>query len=183
MSDAAAQAAVPAPIALLGTLLTIGGDANSALSVARPLKRNLPLVVLSFDRCVVLAKKAARFPEEDDDVASRPNGAQQFGQRDGALAHPAAAVRRPRRPCHLRGDGRQRSHPRLPRALARGQVQAAGRASAPRLVADRAQYQICRRRSDVVTKSELASRWQYPSCANASACRRITCSAFKATLP
>jgi len=92
MSDAAAQAAVPAPIALLGTLLTIGGDANSALSVARALKRNLPLVVLSFDRCVVLAKKAARFPEEDDDVASRPNGAQQFGQRDGALAHPAAAA-------------------------------------------------------------------------------------------
>jgi hypothetical protein len=43
VSDAAAQAIVQAPIALLGPLLTTPGGATSVLSVARLLGRNFPL--------------------------------------------------------------------------------------------------------------------------------------------
>jgi predicted histidine transporter YuiF (NhaC family) len=46
VSDAAAQAIVQAPVALLGALFTTPGGATSAFKVARLLGRNLPLVVL-----------------------------------------------------------------------------------------------------------------------------------------
>ena len=46
VSDATAQALVQTPIALLGTLLTMPGGAAGALSAARLLRRNLPLVLL-----------------------------------------------------------------------------------------------------------------------------------------
>jgi hypothetical protein len=46
MSDAAAQAMVQAPIAVLGTLLSVPGGASAALGAARLLGRNWPLVVL-----------------------------------------------------------------------------------------------------------------------------------------
>jgi len=46
VSDAAAQAIVQAPLALLGALFTTPGGATSAFKVARLLGRNLPLVLL-----------------------------------------------------------------------------------------------------------------------------------------
>ena len=46
VSDATAQAMVQTPIALLGALFTTPGGATSALSVARLLGRNFPLVLL-----------------------------------------------------------------------------------------------------------------------------------------
>jgi hypothetical protein len=46
VSDAAAQAIVQTPIALLGTLFTVPGGASAALSAARILGRNFPLVLL-----------------------------------------------------------------------------------------------------------------------------------------
>ena len=46
VSDAAAQAIVQAPVALLGALFTTPGGATSAFKVARLLGRNLPLVLL-----------------------------------------------------------------------------------------------------------------------------------------
>ena len=46
MSDATAQAMVQAPLALLGTLLTIPGGASGAFKVAGVLAKNFPLVLL-----------------------------------------------------------------------------------------------------------------------------------------
>ena len=46
VSEATAQAMVQAPLALLGTLLTVPGGATSALKVASILGRNFPLVLL-----------------------------------------------------------------------------------------------------------------------------------------
>lgn len=46
VSDAAAQAIVQAPVALLGALFTTPGGATSAFRAARLLGRNLPLVLL-----------------------------------------------------------------------------------------------------------------------------------------
>jgi hypothetical protein len=46
VSDATAQAAVQAPLALLGALLTAPGGATTALKVTGLLARNLPLVLL-----------------------------------------------------------------------------------------------------------------------------------------
>jgi mannose/fructose/N-acetylgalactosamine-specific phosphotransferase system component IIC len=46
MSDAAVQAMVQAPIAVLGTLLSVPGGASAALGTARLLGRNWALVVL-----------------------------------------------------------------------------------------------------------------------------------------
>jgi hypothetical protein len=75
VSDATAQVAVQAPIALLGTLLTTGGGATSGLQVARVLGRNFPLVLL------VVMIGALFWPANEGvaeevhaDVARRPNG-------------------------------------------------------------------------------------------------------------
>lgn len=46
VSEAAAEAFVQTPIALLGTLFTVPGGASAALSTARLLGRNYPLVLL-----------------------------------------------------------------------------------------------------------------------------------------
>ena len=46
VSDATAEAMVQAPLALLGTLLTLPGGASSAVKVAGVLDRNFPLVLL-----------------------------------------------------------------------------------------------------------------------------------------
>lgn len=76
MSDATAQAAVQAPIALLGTLLTTGGGASSALSVARVLGRNFPLVLfVVMIGALFWPTKDADPIEVDADLALRPNGA------------------------------------------------------------------------------------------------------------
>jgi hypothetical protein len=46
VSEATAQAVVQTPIALLGALVSMPGGAASALSIARLLGRNFPLVLL-----------------------------------------------------------------------------------------------------------------------------------------
>jgi hypothetical protein len=75
VSDATAQAIVQTPIALLGTLLTTSGGATSALSVARHLGRNFPLVLL------LVMIGALFWPAEEEgsadadaNLARRPNG-------------------------------------------------------------------------------------------------------------
>lgn len=75
VSEAAAQAAVQTPIALLGALFSMPGGASSALSVARLLGRNFPLVLL------VVMIGALFWPTEETGPAGanadapRPNGA------------------------------------------------------------------------------------------------------------
>jgi hypothetical protein len=76
VSDAAAQAIVQAPVALLGALFTTPGGATSAFQVARLLGRNLPLVAL----LVIIG--ALFWPAPDakgeeariDDASGRVNG-------------------------------------------------------------------------------------------------------------
>ena len=61
VSDATAQALVQTPIALLGALMTMPGGAAGALSAARLLGRNWPLVLLAGDdRRAVLADQRGR---------------------------------------------------------------------------------------------------------------------------
>ena len=75
VSEAAAQAVVQTPIALLGALFSMPGGAASALSAARLLGRNLPLVLL------LVMIGALFWPNRDDelsqeglDAVRRPNG-------------------------------------------------------------------------------------------------------------
>ena len=84
VSDAAAQAIVQTPIALLGTLMTMPGGAAGALRAARLLGRNLPLVVL------LVMIGALFWPTEDaadEDVVveRKPNGLDD--QMPSALRH------------------------------------------------------------------------------------------------
>ena len=77
MSDATSQAMVQAPLALLGALMTTSGGATSALSVARLLGRNLPLVLLLvMIGALFWPSEASRPAEEEDesDIVRRPNG-------------------------------------------------------------------------------------------------------------
>jgi uncharacterized membrane protein len=77
VSEATAQAMVQAPLALLGALMTTPGGATSALSVARLLGRNLPLVLLLvMIGALFWPNEAARPAQEDDesDIVRRPNG-------------------------------------------------------------------------------------------------------------
>ena len=73
VSEATAQAVVQTPIALLGALFSVPGGAASALSIARVLGRNFPLVLL-------LVMIGALFwpsgpSDEQVDTIRRPNGA------------------------------------------------------------------------------------------------------------
>ncbi len=75
VSDATAEAMVQTPIALLGALMTMPGGAAGALSAARLLGRNWPLVLL------LVAIGALYWPtkndaplEEEREPAQRPNG-------------------------------------------------------------------------------------------------------------
>jgi hypothetical protein len=77
VSEATAQAMVQAPLALLGALMTTPGGATSALSVARLLGRNLPLVLLLvMIGALFWPNEASRPAEEEDesDIVRRPNG-------------------------------------------------------------------------------------------------------------
>lgn len=77
VSEATAQAMVQAPLALLGALMTTSGGATSALSVARLLGRNLPLVLLLvMIGALFWPNEASRPAEEEDesDIVRRPNG-------------------------------------------------------------------------------------------------------------
>jgi len=79
VSDATAQALVQAPIALLGALMTTPGGATSALSVARLLGRNFPLVLLLvMIGALFWPTKGSGSPEEDADMVQRPNGADEM---------------------------------------------------------------------------------------------------------
>jgi hypothetical protein len=76
VSDATAQAVVQTPIALLGALFGIPGGPASALSIARVLGRNFPLVLL------LVMIGALFWPGEDTRVSGeevntvrKPNGA------------------------------------------------------------------------------------------------------------
>jgi hypothetical protein len=76
VSDATAQAIVQTPIALLGTLLTTGGGATSALGVARLLGRNFPLVLLLVMIGALFwpAKDGVSEDADAADMTRRPNG-------------------------------------------------------------------------------------------------------------
>ena len=79
VSDATAQAAVQAPIALLGTLLTTGGGATSALQAARLLGRNFPLVLLVVLIGALFWPTKEEVPAEaDEDMTRRPNGSDEM---------------------------------------------------------------------------------------------------------
>jgi hypothetical protein len=78
VSDATAQAMVQAPLALLGALMTTPGGATSALSVARLLGRNLPLLLLLVMIGALFwpneASRPAEEEEDESDIVRRPNG-------------------------------------------------------------------------------------------------------------
>ena len=76
VGEAAAQAVVQTPVALLGALLSMPGGVASALSIARVLGRNYPLVLL------LLMIGALFWPSDDAgssdeqvDTVRKPNGA------------------------------------------------------------------------------------------------------------
>ncbi len=76
VSDAAAQAIVQTPIALLGALLTTPGGATSALSVARLLGRIFPLVLLLvMIGALFWPTDEAASLDDEADAPRRPNGA------------------------------------------------------------------------------------------------------------
>ena len=75
-SDAAAQALVQTPIALLGALMTMPGGAAGALSAVRLLARNLPLVVLLMLTGALFwpTNDSEQLEEDDLDAVRKPNG-------------------------------------------------------------------------------------------------------------
>lgn len=76
VSEAAAQAIVQTPIALLGALFAAPGGATTALSVARLLGRNLPLVLLFVMMGALCWPTEHADPsDEDAEIARKPNGA------------------------------------------------------------------------------------------------------------
>ena len=76
VSEATAQAVVQTPIALLGALFSMPGGANSALSVARLLGRNFPLVLLLVIIGALFWPTDEVAPPDDEvDAPRRPNGA------------------------------------------------------------------------------------------------------------
>jgi hypothetical protein len=76
VTEAAAQAVTQAPIALLGALFSMPGGASSALSVARLLGRNFPLVLLIvMIGALFWPTEETSAPDADDIDAPRPNGA------------------------------------------------------------------------------------------------------------
>jgi hypothetical protein len=75
VSDAAAQAFVQTPIALLGALTTLPGGSAGALSVVRLLARNFPLVLLLVMIGMLFwpTKEGERLQDEHDTLRT-PNG-------------------------------------------------------------------------------------------------------------
>jgi hypothetical protein len=74
VSDATAQALTQAPIALLGTLMTMPGGASGALSAARLLGRNWPLVVFLGLIGALFWPTPDASPDDDVVGAGKPNG-------------------------------------------------------------------------------------------------------------
>lgn len=75
VSEAAAQAVVQTPIALLGALSSIPGGATSALKVARLLGRNFPLVLLLVMIGALFWPADETGSPDDEADPRRPNGA------------------------------------------------------------------------------------------------------------
>jgi hypothetical protein len=75
VSDATAQAVVQTPMALLGALFSMPGGATSALSVARLLSRNFPLVLLLVMIGALLWPMEETSPADAHVDSPRPNGA------------------------------------------------------------------------------------------------------------
>jgi hypothetical protein len=75
VSEATAQAVVQTPIALLGALFSMPGGATSALSAARLLGRNFPLVLLLVMIGALFWPTDEATPSNDEVDARRPNGA------------------------------------------------------------------------------------------------------------
>ena len=74
VSDAAAEAIVQTPIALLGTLFTVPGGASAALGTARLLGRNFPLVLLLVMIGALFWPTERKEHPEDELEAYKPNG-------------------------------------------------------------------------------------------------------------
>ena len=75
VSDATAQAFVQTPIALLGALFTMPGGVAGALSAARVLGRNWPLVLLLVTiGALFWPTKEGEPPEDKLDSIRKPNG-------------------------------------------------------------------------------------------------------------
>jgi hypothetical protein len=76
VSEAAAQAVVQTPIALLGGLLSLPGGPASVLTIARVLGRNFPLVLLLvMIGALFWPSEDAQPPEQEADAIRKPNGA------------------------------------------------------------------------------------------------------------
>jgi hypothetical protein len=75
VTEAAAQAVVQTPIALLGALFSMPGGASSALSVVRVLGRNFPLVLLLVMIGALFWPTEETSPPDPDVSARKPNGA------------------------------------------------------------------------------------------------------------
>ena len=77
VSEATAQAVVQTPIALLGALFSVPGGPASALSIARVLGRNFPLVLLLVMIGALFwpGEEAGSSDEQVDTVGGNPNGA------------------------------------------------------------------------------------------------------------
>lgn len=79
VTDAAAQAIVQTPVALLGTLFTAPGGASAALSTARLLGRNFPLVLLLvMIGALFWPTEEAAGLEEDAEGVRKPNGSEEL---------------------------------------------------------------------------------------------------------
>jgi hypothetical protein len=75
VSEAAAQAVTQAPIAWLGALFSLPGGPSSALSVARLLGRNFPLVLLLVMIGALFWPTDEASPTDAEANTPRPNGA------------------------------------------------------------------------------------------------------------
>lgn len=93
-TEAAAQAAVQLPIALLGALFSTPGGATAAMGGARMLARNIPLVVLLALLAMLFwpTDPAAASQEEPEADVRKPNGMHPpTGQVNGHDIHRDAA--------------------------------------------------------------------------------------------
>jgi hypothetical protein len=75
VTEAAAQAVVQTPVALLGALFSLPGGASSALSVVRVLGRNFPLVLLLVMIGALFWPTEEATSSDADVDAPKPNGA------------------------------------------------------------------------------------------------------------
>ena len=78
VSDATAQAIAQTPVALLGALFTMPGGASAALSAARLLGRNFPLVLLLVMIGALFWPSPQSEQAEEEIEVRKPNGSDHF---------------------------------------------------------------------------------------------------------